>query len=90
MDIQKKWDDMFGGNYNIPTTRAEFGLLIGDESVPDEAFTDLTFLREVAEVIRKNEVDTLIGESAELIALDMYEAIIDQIVEVSGETYEAN
>lgn len=89
MDIQKKWDEMIGMDRQ-PSTRADFIALIRNENVEDDHYTDLTFLREVTAVIRKNEVDTLIGESAEMIALDMYEAIIDKIIEASGETYEAN
>lgn len=87
IEIQKKWEEMFDNKYNLPATHADFVALIRDESVPDDAYTDLTFLREVTEVVRKNEIDTLIREPAELIALDMYEAIIDRIIEVSGETY---
>lgn len=87
IEAQKKREKMFDNKYNLPATHADFVALIRDESVQDDAYTDLTFLREVTEAVRKSEIDTLIGESAELIALEMYEAIIDQIVEVSGETY---
>lgn len=87
IEAQKKREEMFDNKYNLPATHADFVALIRDESVPDDAYTDLTFLREVTEVVRKNEIDTLIREPAELIALDMYEAIIDRIIEVSGETY---
>ena len=87
IEAQKKWEEMFDNKYDLPATYADFVALIRDESVPDDAYTDLTFLREVTEVVRKNEIDTLIREPAELIALDMYEAIIDRIIEVSGETY---
>lgn len=87
IEAQKKREEMFDNKYDLPATHADFVALIRDESVPDDAYTDLTFLREVTEVVRKNEIDTLIREPAELIALDMYEAIIDRIIEVSGETY---
>ena len=87
IEIQKKWEEMFDNKYNLPATHADFVALIRDESTPDDAYTDLNFLRELVEVIRKSEIDTLIGESAEMIALEMYEAIIDQIIEESGETY---